>query len=43
MKTDHLQIGVAGVAMLDLSWCGGLTEAHKIAAMADAIVQVSSA
>lgn len=33
---DFLQTGVAGVAMLDLSWCGGLTEARKIAAMADA-------
>ena len=30
---DYLQTGVAGVAMLDLSWCGGLTEARKIAAM----------
>jgi preprotein translocase SecE subunit len=28
---DYLQTGVAGVAMLDLSWCGGLTEARKIA------------
>ena len=33
---DYLQTGVAGIAMLDLSWCGGLTEARKIAAMADA-------
>jgi L-alanine-DL-glutamate epimerase-like enolase superfamily enzyme len=33
---DYLQTGVAGVAMLDLSWCGGLTEARKIAGMADA-------
>jgi galactonate dehydratase len=33
---DYLQTGVAGVVMLDLSWCGGLTEARKIAAMADA-------
>ncbi len=33
---DYLQTGVAGVAMLDLSWCGGLSEARKIAAMADA-------
>jgi galactonate dehydratase len=32
---DYLQTGVAGVVMLDLSWCGGLTEARKIAAMAD--------
>ena len=30
------QTGVAGVAMLDLSWCGGLTEARKIAALAEA-------
>ena len=28
--------GAAGVAMLDLSWCGGLTEARKIAALAEA-------
>jgi L-alanine-DL-glutamate epimerase-like enolase superfamily enzyme len=33
---DYLQTGVAGVVMLDLSWCGGLTEARKIAALADA-------
>ena len=33
---DYLQTGVAGVAMLDLSWCGGLSEARKTAAMADA-------
>ncbi|MDB5744410.1 MAG: dehydratase [Polaromonas sp.] len=33
---DYLQAGVAGVVMLDLSWCGGLTEARKIAGMADA-------
>ena len=33
---DYLQTGVADIAMLDLSWCGGLTEARKIAAMADA-------
>jgi galactonate dehydratase len=33
---DYLQTGVAGVVMLDLSWCGGLTEASKIAGMADA-------
>jgi L-alanine-DL-glutamate epimerase-like enolase superfamily enzyme len=32
---DYLQTGVAGVVMLDLSWCGGLTEARKIAAMAE--------
>src|SRR5690606_16292674 len=29
---DYLATGVAGVAMLDLSWCGGLSEARKIAA-----------
>ena len=28
--------GAAGVVMLDLSWCGGLSEARKIAAMAEA-------
>lgn len=33
---DYLETGVAGVVMLDLSWCGGLTEARKIAGMADA-------
>jgi hypothetical protein len=33
---DYLQTGVAGVVMLDLSWCGGLSEAREIAAMADA-------
>jgi len=33
---DYLDTGVAGVVMLDLSWCGGLTEARKIAALADA-------
>ncbi len=33
---DYLQSGVAGVVMLDLSWCGGLSEARKIASMADA-------
>ncbi|TAG72969.1 MAG: mandelate racemase/muconate lactonizing enzyme family protein [Burkholderiales bacterium] len=33
---DLLRSGVAGVVMLDLSWCGGLTEARKIAAMGDA-------
>ena len=30
------ETGVAGVVMLDLSWCGGLTEARKIAGMAEA-------
>jgi galactonate dehydratase len=33
---DYLESGAAGVVMLDLSWCGGLSEARKIAAMAEA-------
>jgi L-alanine-DL-glutamate epimerase-like enolase superfamily enzyme len=33
---EYLETGVAGVVMLDLSWCGGLTEARKIAGMAEA-------
>lgn len=33
---DLLETGVAGVMMLDISWCGGLSEARKIAAMAEA-------
>ncbi len=33
---DLLETGAAGVAMLDLSWCGGLSEGRKIAAMAEA-------
>jgi galactonate dehydratase len=33
---DLLQTDAAGVVMLDLSWCGGLSEARKIAAMAEA-------
>ena len=33
---DLLETGVAGVIMLDLGWCGGLSEARKIAAMAEA-------
>ena len=33
---DYLQTGCAGVVMLDLSWCGGLSEARKIAGMAEA-------
>jgi L-alanine-DL-glutamate epimerase-like enolase superfamily enzyme len=33
---DYLATGVAGVAMLDLSWCGGISEARKIAAIAEA-------
>jgi L-alanine-DL-glutamate epimerase-like enolase superfamily enzyme len=33
---DLIETGVAGVVMLDISWCGGLSEARKIAAMAEA-------
>jgi galactonate dehydratase len=33
---DLLETGAAGVVMLDLSWCGGFSEARKIAAMAEA-------
>ena len=33
---DLLASQAAGVVMLDLSWCGGLTAARKIAAMAEA-------
>jgi galactonate dehydratase len=33
---EYLETGVAGVAMLDLSWCGGMTEARKIAGLAEA-------
>jgi galactonate dehydratase len=33
---DLLETGAAGVIMLDLSWCGGLSEAKKIATMAEA-------
>ncbi len=33
---DLLETNVAGVVMLDISWCGGLSEARKIAAMAEA-------
>jgi L-alanine-DL-glutamate epimerase-like enolase superfamily enzyme len=33
---EYLETKAAGVAMLDLSWCGGLTEARKIAALAEA-------
>mgnify|MGYP000085476955 CR=1 FL=1 len=33
---DLLETGVAGIVMLDLSWCGGLSAARKIAAMAEA-------
>ena len=31
---EYLETGAAGVVMLDLSWCGGLSEARKIAGMA---------
>ena len=33
---DLLETGAAGIIMLDLSWCGGLSEGRKIAAMAEA-------
>jgi galactonate dehydratase len=33
---DLLLTDAAGVIMLDLSWCGGLSEARKIASMAEA-------
>ncbi len=33
---DLLATEAAGIVMLDLSWCGGITEARNIAAMADA-------
>jgi galactonate dehydratase len=33
---DLLETGVAGIVMLDIAWVGGLTEARKIAAMAEA-------
>jgi len=33
---DLLETGAAGVVMLDISWCGGLSEARKIASMAEA-------
>ncbi len=33
---DLLETQAAGVIMLDLAWCGGLSEARKIAAMAEA-------
>ena len=31
-----LETGACGIAMPDISWCGGLTEARKIASLADA-------
>ncbi|MFL6450237.1 MAG: mandelate racemase/muconate lactonizing enzyme family protein [Bryobacteraceae bacterium] len=33
---DLLETGAAGVVMLDIGWCGGISEARKIAAMAEA-------
>jgi galactonate dehydratase len=33
---EYLETKAAGVVMLDLSWCGGISEARKIAAMAEA-------
>jgi galactonate dehydratase len=33
---DLLQTGAAGIVMLDLAWCGGVSEARKIASMAEA-------
>jgi galactonate dehydratase len=33
---DLLETGAAGVVMLDIAWCGGISEARKIAAMAEA-------
>ena len=33
---DLLETGAAGVIMLDLAWCGGVSEAKKIATMAEA-------
>jgi galactonate dehydratase len=33
---ELLQTGAAGVVMLDLSWCGGVSEARRIAGLAEA-------
>ena len=33
---DLLETGVVGVVMFDLAWCGGISEARRIAALADA-------
>src|SRR5438094_8236948 len=33
---DFLETGVAGIVMFDLAWCGGISEARRIAALADA-------
>jgi L-alanine-DL-glutamate epimerase-like enolase superfamily enzyme len=32
---DLLQTDAAGIVMFDLAWCGGLSEARKIASMAE--------
>ncbi len=34
---DALRLNAIDYAMLDVAWCGGLTEARKIAALADAL------
>ena len=39
---ESLETGAAGVVMLDLSWCGGLSEARKIAGMAEALARCRS-
>ena len=33
---DLLETGAVGVVMFDLAWCGGISEARRIAALADA-------
>jgi L-alanine-DL-glutamate epimerase-like enolase superfamily enzyme len=33
---DYLETGVAGFVMFDIGWCGGISEARKIAALAEA-------
>ncbi|CAN5745699.1 mandelate racemase/muconate lactonizing enzyme family protein [soil metagenome] len=33
---EVMEAGAAGVVMIDLSWCGGISEAKKIASMAEA-------
>jgi len=33
---DLLETAVAGIVMFDLAWCGGVSEARRIAALADA-------
>lgn len=32
---DLLEVNAAGIIMVDLSWCGGISEARKIASMAE--------